>query len=45
MEGLLSVLCEACYEAAASRRTVAYQDVLDGRIHAYQDPIDAYWGL
>jgi UDP-N-acetyl-2-amino-2-deoxyglucuronate dehydrogenase len=38
-------LCMACYESAAAGRAVTYRDVLDGTISAYQDPIDAHWGI
>lgn len=36
-------LCEACYESATAGTPVKYQDVLDGKISAFQDPIDEYW--
>ena len=38
-------LCEACYESATVGRTVQYQEVLEGRVNAYQQPIDAFWDL
>jgi len=38
-------LCEACYEAATTGQVVKYDDVLNGRITAYQKPIDDYWKL
>jgi UDP-N-acetyl-2-amino-2-deoxyglucuronate dehydrogenase len=46
MDGLRAkALCEACYESATLRRPVKYADVLEGKINAYQAPIDEYWGL
>ena len=38
-------LCEACYESATAGRPVKYADVLEGRIDAYQQPIDSFWGI
>ncbi len=38
-------LCEACYESAYAGEPVKYADVLSGKIHAYQQPIDEYWKL
>jgi hypothetical protein len=38
-------LCEACYESATADAPVKFADVLDGRINAYQRPIDAFWNL
>jgi predicted dehydrogenase len=38
-------LCEACYESATAGQPVKYDDVLAGRIAAYQAPIDAFWGI
>jgi predicted dehydrogenase len=38
-------LCEACYESATAGRPVKFVDVLEGRVNAYQQPIDDYWGL
>jgi predicted dehydrogenase len=38
-------LCEACYESATAGQPVKYQDVLDGKISAYQDPINEYWKI
>ena len=38
-------LCEACYESATAGEPVRYDDVLSGKISAYQDPIDEYWGI
>jgi predicted dehydrogenase len=38
-------LCESCYESATLGKPVQYADVLEGRISAYQAPIDAYWEL
>ncbi len=38
-------LCETCYEAAVAGRPVRYADVLEGRIAAYQQPIDEFWKI
>ena len=38
-------LCEACYESATIGKAVKYDDVLNGRINAYQKPIDDFWKL
>jgi predicted dehydrogenase len=38
-------LCEACYESATLGKPVRYADVLEGRINAYQKPIDVFWKL
>ena len=38
-------LCEACYESATAGKPVKYEDVLAGKIDAYQAPIDAFWQL
>ena len=38
-------LCEACYESATAGRPVKFADVLEGRLDAYQRPIDAFWKL
>ena len=38
-------LCETCYESATAGAPVKYDDVFSGKVHAYQDPIDAYWGI
>lgn len=38
-------LCEACYESAACGKPVKYDDVLNGKIAAYQNPINDYWNL
>jgi predicted dehydrogenase len=38
-------LCEACYESATLGEPVRYADVLEGKINAYQAPIDEYWEL
>ena len=46
MDGLRAkALCESCYESATLGKPVKYADVLEGRIDAYQAPIDEYWGL
>jgi predicted dehydrogenase len=38
-------LCEACYESATLGRPVQFVDVLEGRIDAYQKPINEFWEL
>ena len=38
-------LCEACYESATLKRPVKYQDVLEGRIDAFQKPLNDYWKI
>jgi predicted dehydrogenase len=38
-------LCIACYESATAGRAVKYDDVLNGDVSAYQDPIDAHWEI
>jgi predicted dehydrogenase len=38
-------LCESCYESATLSKPVRFEDVLEGRIDAYQAPIDAFWEL
>ena len=38
-------LCEACYESATLGKPVQYVDVLEGRIDAYQKPINEFWEL
>jgi predicted dehydrogenase len=38
-------LCEACYESATAGHPVKFADVLEGKISAYQEPIDAFWGI
>ncbi len=44
--GLLAkTLCECCYESATIGRPVSFQEVLEGRVDAYQRPIDEYWKL
>jgi UDP-N-acetyl-2-amino-2-deoxyglucuronate dehydrogenase len=45
-EGMRSLaICEAVYESAYSGEAVRVDDVLEGKISAYQEKIDAYWGL
>ena len=39
------VLCETCYESAASGQVVRYRDVLDGKVRAHQAPVDRFWNL
>ncbi len=38
-------LCFALYESAHANAPVKVADVREGRISAYQDPIDEYWGI
>ncbi len=38
-------LCLALYESATAGNTVKVQDVFDGKISAYQDPINEYWKI
>jgi predicted dehydrogenase len=38
-------LCECCYESATAGKPVKFVDVIEGRINAYQRPIDAYWNI
>jgi len=38
-------LCEACYESATLGKPVQFADVLEGRIDAYQKPINEFWEL
>ena len=49
MDGLAGLrakaLSMACYESSVLGRTVAYADVLAGRLDAYQRPIDEYWKI
>lgn len=45
-DGLRSkTLCMTCYESAVAGKPVKYDDVLSGATHAYQDPIDEFWGI
>ena len=46
LDGLRAkALCESCYESATLGKPVQYTDVVEGKISAYQAPIDEYWGL
>lgn len=38
-------LSEACYESAVAGAPVKFDDVLAGRIDAYQKPIDEFWSI
>ncbi|MEA3401755.1 MAG: Gfo/Idh/MocA family oxidoreductase [Armatimonadota bacterium] len=38
-------LCFALYESAEANAPVKVADVREGRVSAYQDPIDEYWGI
>jgi predicted dehydrogenase len=45
-EGLRAkALCEACYESATANKAVQFADVLQGKMDAYQAPIDAFWNI
>jgi len=35
----------ACYESSLAGEPASYADVLEGRIDAYQRPINEYWGI
>ena len=46
LEGLRDMaVAEAIYESDAARRPVTLTDVLEGRVDAYQRPIDEHWRL
>jgi hypothetical protein len=49
MDGLAGLrakaLSMACYESSVAGRAVKYADVLEGRVDAYQRPIDEYWKI
>ena len=36
---------ECCYEAATAREPVKFDDVLEGKVDAYQRKIDAFWKI
>lgn len=38
-------LCECCYESATLGAPVAFDDVLSGKVDAYQRPINAFWKI
>jgi UDP-N-acetyl-2-amino-2-deoxyglucuronate dehydrogenase len=45
-DGLLAkTLCECCYESTTAGQPVKFADVLDGKVNAYQKPIDDFWGI
>ena len=45
-EGLRNMaVAFAAIEASLLRRTVTLEEILDGRVSAYQDPLDRHWGL
>lgn len=45
-DGLRSLaICEAVYESATCGQVVKVDDVLSGRVDAYQAPINAHWGI
>lgn len=39
------VVCEACFESGLAGTPVRVQDVLDGKINAFQKRFDDYWGI
>ncbi len=38
-------ICESIFESAACGKSVKYDDVLSGKIDAYQRPINEHWGI
>jgi hypothetical protein len=38
-------ICLAIYESATAGAPVKVQDVFDGAVSAYQDPINEHWGI
>lgn len=38
-------ICMACYESATAGKPVSYSDVLNGKIDAYQKPINNVWNI
>ena len=38
-------LCESCYESATAGKLVRFEDVLQGRVDAYQKPINDFWRI
>jgi UDP-N-acetyl-2-amino-2-deoxyglucuronate dehydrogenase len=38
-------ICESIFESAYCGQAVKYDDVLSGKVNAYQSQIDTYWGL
>ncbi|MDP6775652.1 MAG: Gfo/Idh/MocA family oxidoreductase [Candidatus Latescibacteria bacterium] len=45
-DGLVSkTLCVCCFESATAGEVVRFDDVLEGKIEAYQKPINDHWGL
>jgi len=38
-------LCLAMYESAQAGETVRARDVFEGKLSAYQDPVNEYWDL
>lgn len=38
-------ICESIYESGVSGEAVKYDDVLSGKIDAYQRPINEHWGI
>ena len=45
-DGLKSMaICHAVYESALAGSPVLLSDVIEGKVRAYQAPIDEHWGL
>ncbi|NCO43664.1 MAG: hypothetical protein GW892_33775, partial [Armatimonadetes bacterium] len=42
---LAKSICLAIYESALAGSPVKVQDVFDGKVSAYQDPINKYWSI
>ncbi|HEY3341626.1 MAG TPA: Gfo/Idh/MocA family oxidoreductase [Anaerolineae bacterium] len=38
-------LCECCYESSVAGKPVKFDDVISGKIDAYQKPINDYWKI
>jgi hypothetical protein len=38
-------ICLAMYESATAKAPVSPADVFSGKVSAYQDPINEYWGI
>ena len=38
-------ICESIYESGVCGQAVKYEDVVSGKVNAYQKPIDEHWGL
>ena len=42
---LAKSICLAIYESALVGQPIKVQDVFDGKVSAYQDPINEHWGI